>query len=71
MNKITTWLSGRYSRVDAALHQRLQKLLENPEAGLEQSTWTAIITVGGAILALTIIGLITAWATGYLAKLPG
>lgn len=70
MNKITTGLIHRYARASAGLHQRLQKLREDPEAGLEQATWTAIITVGGAVLALTILALITAWATGYIGTLP-
>jgi hypothetical protein len=71
MSKLNTGLLDRYARVDAGLRQRLDKLRQNPEAGLEQATWTAIITVGGAVLAITILGLITAWATGYIGKLPG
>ena len=72
VNKITTGLLRRYARADAGLRERFQRLLEDPEAGIEQfQTWTAIIAVGGAVLALAILGLITAWATGYIGKLPG
>jgi hypothetical protein len=71
VNKITTGLLRRYARADAGLRERFQRLLEDPESGIEQSTWTAIIAVGGAVLALAILGLITAWATGYIGKLPG
>jgi hypothetical protein len=60
-----------YARADAGLRERFRRLREDPESGIEQSTWTAIIAVGGAVLALAILGLITAWATGYIGKLPG
>lgn len=61
----------RATLADTGLRARISKLREDPEAGIEQSTWTAIMSVGGAVLALSIIGLITAWATGYLGGLPG
>lgn len=50
---------------------RWTQLTAAPEAGIEEATWKAIFIVGGAALALTIIGLITAWVTSYLGKLPG
>jgi hypothetical protein len=71
MSKLNASLLDRYARTDAGLRQRMDELRQNPESGLEQATWTAIITVGGAVLAVTILGLITAWATGYIGKLPG
>lgn len=71
MSKLDTSLLDRYAGMDAGLRQRLDKLRQNPEAGLEQATWTAIIAVGGSVLAMTILGLIAAWATGYIGKLPG
>jgi hypothetical protein len=71
MTKLSTDALERYVRVGTQLRERIQKLRDEPEAGLEQATWTAIITVGGAVLAITILGLITAWATGYIGKLPG
>jgi len=71
MTKIKDRLLNRLVRTDIALRERVEKLREDQEAGLEQATWTAIIAVGGAVLAIAIIGLVTAFATGYLGKLPG
>ncbi|WP_308465220.1 hypothetical protein [Rathayibacter soli] len=71
MTKIIAGLLGRYTRINATLRERVEKLRADPESGLEQSTWTVIIAVGGAVLAIAILGLITAWATGYIGKLPG
>lgn len=69
--KIKDRLLNRLVRTDVALRERVEKLREDQEAGLEQATWTAIVAVGGAVLAIAIIGLVTAFATGYLGKLPG
>ena len=71
MSKIKDRLLNRLVRTDIALRARVEKLREDQEAGLEQATWTAIVAVGGAVLAIAIIGLVTAFATGYLGKLPG
>ncbi|MGA1813904.1 hypothetical protein VH571_16090 [Frondihabitans sp. 4ASC-45] len=71
MSKIKDRLLNRLVRTDVALRERVEKLREDQEAGLEQATWTAIVAVGGAVLAIAIIGLVTAFATGYLGKLPG
>ena len=71
MSKIKDRLLNRLVRTDIALRARVEKLREDQEAGLEQATWTAIVAVVGAVLAIAIIGLVTAFATGYLGKLPG
>jgi len=71
MSKIKDRLLNRLVRTDVALRERVERLREDQEAGLEQATWTAIVAVGGAVLAIAIIGLVTAFATGYLGKLPG
>lgn len=71
MSKIKDRLLNRLVRTDVALRERVEKLREDKEAGLEQATWTAIVAVGGAVLAIAIITLVTAFATGYLGKLPG
>lgn len=71
MSKIKDRLLNRLVRTDVALRERVEKLREDQEAGLEQATWTAIVAVGGAVLAIAIITLVTAFATGYLGKLPG
>jgi hypothetical protein len=62
---------NRIVRVDSALREKVTRLQEQSESGLEQSTWTAIIAVGGGVLAITLLGALTAWAMGYIGKLPG
>ena len=71
MSKIKDRLLNRLVRTDVALRERVEKLREDQEAGLEQATWTAILAVGGAVLAFAIIAIITGYVTGYLGKLPG
>lgn len=58
-------------RLNASIRDRIERLLENPESGVDDVPWKAILAVGGAVLATTILGLMTAWATGYFGKLPG
>lgn len=71
MNRIRTAVLRRTVTLQADLQERLDKLLEDAEAGLEDSTWKAIWTVAGAAAAITITGLILTWVRGYLGKLPG
>ena len=46
MSKIKDRLLNRLVRTDVALRERVEKLREDQEAGLEQATWTAIVAVG-------------------------
>lgn len=71
MNRLRTAVLRRIIILQAALTARLTKLTAHPEAGVEDSPWKAIWIVGGAVLALSILGLITAWVTSYIGKLPG
>lgn len=71
MPKLRDLVLNRLVRADVALRERVERLREQQESGLEQATWTAIIAVGGAVLAIAIIALITAFVNGYLGKLPG
>jgi hypothetical protein len=54
----------------ASVTGRLQRLTAEPESGLDDAAFKAILMVGGAVLALAIIALITAFVNGYLSKLP-
>lgn len=49
---------------------RADRLMAAPEAGIDSSTEKAIYIVGGVVLGLAVIGLVTAFVNGYLAKLP-
>jgi hypothetical protein len=49
---------------------RAYRLMAEPEAGIDSSTEKAIYIVGGVVLGLAVIGLVTAFVNGYLAKLP-
>jgi hypothetical protein len=57
-------------RATTGLRARIDRLTEAPEAGLDTSTEKAIYIVGGVVLGLGVIGLVTAFVNGYLAKLP-
>lgn len=57
-------------RVSVAVRARAERLVEEPEAGIDSSTEKAIYIVGGVVLGLAVIGLVTAFVNGYLAKLP-
>ena len=57
-------------RLSVAVRARAERLVEEPEAGIDSSTEKAIYIVGGVVLGLAVIGLVTAWVNGYLAKLP-
>jgi hypothetical protein len=71
MNRIRTAVLRRTITLQADLQERLDKLTEDAEAGLEDSAWKAIWVVSGAVAALAIAGTIVAWVNGYLGKLPG
>ncbi|PZE54021.1 hypothetical protein [Curtobacterium sp. MCLR17_044] len=71
MNRIRTAVLRRTVTLQADLQERLDKLTEDAEAGLEDSAWKAIWVVSGAVAALAIAGTIVAWVNGYLGKLPG
>lgn len=71
MNRIRTAALRRTVTLQADLQERLDKLRENAEAGLEDSTWKAIWTVTGAVAAIAITTAIITWVNGYLGKLPG
>jgi hypothetical protein len=49
---------------------RAYRWMAEPEAGIDSSTEKAIYIVGGVVLGLAVIGLVTAFVNGYLAKLP-
>ena len=57
-------------RLSVSLRARADRLLAEPEAGIDSSTEKAIYIVGGVILGIAVIGLVTTWVSGYLAKLP-
>ena len=67
-------LISRLQRITAHasnnIRARFDRLMTQPEAGIEQSTEKAIYIVAGVVLALAVIGIITAFVTGYLGKLP-
>ncbi|ROS71892.1 hypothetical protein EDF24_3751 [Curtobacterium sp. PhB130] len=71
MNRIRTAVLRRTVTLQADLQERLDKLTEDAEAGLEDSAWKAIWVVSGAVAAIAIAGTIVAWVNGYLGKLPG
>ncbi|WP_435740093.1 hypothetical protein [Clavibacter nebraskensis] len=71
MSKLHDLFLTRVVRIDTRLRTRLEALRSNPESGLDDAPWKAIFAVGGAILAVTIIGLVTAFVNGYFSKLPG
>lgn len=70
MNNLTQRLMNIILRVFTSIRARIDRLTEEPEAGIDSSTEKAIYIVGGVILGLTVIGLVTAFVNGYLAKLP-
>lgn len=52
------------------LQDAADRLQEDPESGaIDDVPWKAILTIGGGILAVTILGLVTAWSTGYFERL--
>ena len=71
MSKLHDLVLTRIVRIDTGLRTRLEDLRSNPEFGLDDVPTKAIFIIGGVALGLTIIGVVTAWVTGYLGKLPG
>lgn len=71
MNRLRTAVLRCIVLLQSLLNDRMRKLTATPEAGVEDSPWKAIWMVGGAVLALSIIALVTAWVKGYIGKLPG
>jgi hypothetical protein len=57
-------------RLLLSVRARADRLMAEPEAGIDSSTEKAIYIVGGVILGLAVIGLVTTFVNGYLAKLP-
>lgn len=57
-------------RMFSSIRARTDRLMAQPEAGIDSSTEKAIYIVGGVVLGLAVIGLVTAFVNGYLAKLP-
>ena len=70
MNNLTQRLMNIILRVFTVIRARIDRLISEPEAGIDSSTEKAIYIVGGVVLGLTVIGLVTAFVNGYLAKLP-
>lgn len=70
MNRIRTAALRRTVTLQAGLRERLDKLTEDAEAGLEDSAWKAIWVVSGAVAAIGITAAIVTWVNGYLGKLP-
>lgn len=53
-----------------ALTSRYRRLMEEPEAGVEQIPWTMIMMIGGAVVAVGIVTAIIAFVHAQLAQLP-
>jgi hypothetical protein len=70
MKKLTQRLRDLILRVFTGIRARIDRLTAEPEAGIDSSTEKAIYIVGGVVLGLGVIGLVTAFVNGYLAKLP-
>ena len=70
LNNLTQRLMNIILRVFTVIRARIDRLISEPEAGIDSSTEKAIYIVGGVVLGLTVIGLVTAFVNGYLAKLP-
>ena len=70
MNNLTQRLMNIILRVFTSIRARIDRFTAEPEAGIDSSTEKAIYIVGGVVLGLTVIGLVTAFVNGYLAKLP-
>jgi hypothetical protein len=70
MSTLVQRLSNLTMRSFTAIRARYDRLTAEPEAGLDSSTEKAIYIVGGVVLGLAVIGLVTAFVNGYLAKLP-
>lgn len=70
MNATIQRLSQLTLRLSTAIRVRFDRLTAEPEAGIDSSTEKAIYIVGGVVLGLAVIGLVTAFVNGYLAKLP-
>lgn len=71
MSKLNDIVLTRLVRTDTELRARIEELRADRESGLDNVPWTAVVAIGGGALALTIVGLVVAWATGYFNKLPG
>jgi hypothetical protein len=56
--------------LSVGIRTRFDRLTAEPEAGIDSSTEKAIYIVGGVVLGLAVIGVVTAFVNGYLAKLP-
>lgn len=70
MSKIWNDLVRLIVLTQASVRGRLRRLTAEPESGLDDAAFKAILMVGGAVLALAIIALITVFVNGYLSKLP-
>jgi hypothetical protein len=70
MNAPIQRLSQLTLRLSTGLRTRFDRLTTEPEAGIDSSTEKAIYIVGGVVLGLAVIGLVTGWVNGYLGKLP-
>lgn len=54
----------------ADIAARYQRLMDEPEAGVEQIPWTMIMMIGGAVIAVGIVTAIVAFVHAQLAQLP-
>jgi hypothetical protein len=70
IHTLMSWLLSTTVRISVELRARLDRLLAEPEAGLDASTEKAIYIVGGVVVATAVIALITTFIGKYLAKLP-
>ncbi len=73
MPSLTTLTIRAATRIDrwrADIAARYQRLMEEPEAGVEQIPWTMIMMIGGAVIAVGIVTAIVAFVHAQLAQLP-
>jgi hypothetical protein len=73
MPSLTTLTIRAATRIDrwrADIATRYQRLMEEPEAGVEQIPWTMIMMIGGAVIAVGIVTAIVAFVHAQLAQLP-
>ena len=73
MPSLTTLTIRTATRIDrwrADIAARYQRLMEEPEAGVEQIPWTMIMMIGGAVIAVGVVTAIVAFVHAQLAQLP-
>lgn len=55
-----------YTRARIELRERYERLVERPEAGIDDIPWKAILLVGGAMLAIALVAALAGWAQTYI-----